>query len=113
MIRGVHKELYFWREVLDVKFQEENLFQVDRVFRDISRIKQHIPNQAFPMTPQILMEMFTFLDMSRSEDITYWRLFLFMFFLMARKSNMVPNSVAGFDSDEQLIKRDVKILKAC
>ena len=34
-----------------------------------------------------------------------------MFFLTARKSNMVPNSAADFDSDKQLIRRDVKVLK--
>ena len=30
---------------------------------------------------------------------------------MARKTNMVPNSAADFDSDKQLIRRDVKILR--
>ena len=57
--------------MLDVKFPEENLFQVDLVFRGIARIKQHTPNRALPMTPQILTEMYPFLDMLRSEDITY------------------------------------------
>ena len=51
--------------MLDVKFPEENLFQVDLVIRGIA------PNRALPMTPQILTEMYPFLDMLRSEDITY------------------------------------------
>ena len=52
--------------MLDVKFPEENLFQVDLVFRGIARIKQHTPIRALPMTPQILTEMYSCLDMSRS-----------------------------------------------
>ena len=96
--------------MLDVKFPAENLFQLDLVFKGLTRLKNHMPNRALPMTPQILKEMHAHLDMSKSEDITYWCLFLFMFFLMARKSNMVPISVADFDSGKQLIRQDVKVL---
>ena len=63
------------------------------------------------MTPQILREIYTFLDMSKSDDITFWCLCLFMFFLMARKSNMVPNSVEDFDPSKQLIRQDVKVFQ--
>ena len=49
--------------------------------------------------------------MSRSDDITYWCLLLFMFFLIARKSNIVPNSVEDFDPSKQLIRQDVKVLQ--
>ena len=47
--------------------------------------------------------------MSKSDDITFWCLCLFMFFLMVRKSNMVPNSVEDFDHSKQLIRQDVKV----
>jgi hypothetical protein len=36
--------------------------------------------------------MHTKLDMSNSVDVTYWCSYLFAFFLMARKSNLVPVS---------------------
>ena len=96
---------------LGIKFPEENLFQIDLVFKGLARIKKHTPNRALPMTPQILREIYTFLDMSKSDDITFWCLCLFMFFLMARTSNMVPNSVEDFDPSKQLIRQDVKVFQ--
>ena len=87
------------------------LFQIDLVFKGLARIKKHTPNRALPMTPQILREIYTFLDMSKSDDITFWCLCLFMFFLMARTSNMVPNSVEDFDPSKQLIRQDVKVFQ--
>ena len=48
---------------LGIKFPEENLFQIDLVFKGLACIKKHTPNRALPMTPQILREIYTFLDM--------------------------------------------------
>ena len=61
--------------MLDIKFPAENLFQLDLVFKGLTRLKNHMPNRALPMTPQILKEMYALLDMSKSEDITYWCLY--------------------------------------
>ena len=96
---------------LGIKFPEENLFQIDLVFKGLAHIKNHTPNRALPMTLHILREIYTFLDMPKSDDITFWCLCLFMFFLMARKSNMVPNSVEDFDPSKQLIRQDVKVFQ--
>ena len=32
-----------------------------------------------------------------------------MFFLMARKSNLFPNSLKDFDADKQLLRRDISL----
>ena len=63
------------------------------------------------MTPQILLVMWKFLDMTKPLDITCWCVFVFMFFLMARKSNMVPVSLADFGQSKQLLRQDVKSFK--
>ena len=47
--------------------------------------------------------MHRFLDVSAPPGATFWCLFLFIFFLMARKSNMVPNSGADFDPRKHLL----------
>ena len=83
--------------LLKLKFPEENLFQIDLVFEGLARIKKKHAQSSTPHTPQILGEIYTFLVMSKSDDITFWCLCLFMSFLKARKSNMVPNSVEDFD----------------
>jgi hypothetical protein len=38
-------------------------------------------------------------------DTTIWCLFLTAFFLMIRKSNLVPNSAKTFQSQKQLIRK--------
>jgi hypothetical protein len=49
------------------------------------------------MNPQILLRIFELLDISKPYDATFWCLFLHAFFLMLRKSNLVPNSVKQLD----------------
>lgn len=77
--------------------------------RGLKRIKQHNPRQALPMTPEILLDMRKFVDWNDQEDVTFWTLFLVGFFIMARKSNLVPDSVPTFDPRKQLIRDDVDI----
>ena len=38
-----------------------------------------------------------------------WSLILFMFFLMLRKSNVMPESTKSFDSRKQLIRQDIQV----
>lgn len=81
------------------------------MFKGLSRKNQHFPNKALPMTPEILQEMLEFLDITKKIDLTFWCLFLFMFFLMARKSNMVPVSKVDFDPNKQLLRQDIKVFE--
>ena len=66
-----------------------------------------MPKRALPITPQILKDMLGFLNLEEPEDSTIWCVILFMFFLMARKSNMV--SVTDFDPDKQLLRHDILV----
>ena len=99
-------------QVLDVKFPQENLYQLNLVFRGLSRRNPHMPNRVLPITPQILEDVFNYLDVSKPVDATFWCLFLFIFFLMARKSNMVPVSYADFDPDKQLLRHDINVFES-
>ena len=42
------------------------------------------------------------------KDSVMWSLILLMFFLMAKKSNLVPDSISSFDNSKQLIVRDIQ-----
>ena len=53
--------------------------------------------------------MYEFLDMDNSLDITFWSLFLLAFFMMSRKSNLVPTSVSKFDKNKQLCRGDIVV----
>ena len=49
--------------------------------RGVARIKQHKPNRASPITPDILNMMFLKLDMNITFNIVTWALFCIAFFL--------------------------------
>ena len=95
--------------ILDIEYPTSDLLQLKLLLKGISRIKQHVPKKAAPITPQILKEIFMFLNFENSFDRVLWALFLLMFFLMARKSNMIPTSIKKFDSKKQLTRGDLRL----
>lgn len=48
------------------------------------------------------------LDFTKPSDLVYWCLFLFAFFLFARKSNLVPTTKKDFENKKFLLREDVK-----
>lgn len=93
--------------MLDLEFPTKNILQLNVLLRGISRSKQHIIKKAEIITPKILIDIYKVLKFDCSFDIVIWSLFLMMFFLMTRKSNMVPMSVKKFDSNKQLTRGDI------
>ena len=79
------------------------------VFKGIARFKKHLPKQALPLTPDIMKEMHARLDLTTVNDVSLWTLLVFGFFLMARKSNLVPDSVKKFDESKHLCVADVVV----
>jgi hypothetical protein len=63
------------------------------LIKGLVKTKQHFTRRALPITPDILLEMVMFLDLYDPSDCVFWCIFLFAFFLMSRKSNLVPDSV--------------------
>jgi integrase len=89
---------------LTLDVSQFDCFQLELVFKGLSRLNPHCPNQALPITPSILLKLHQLCNMSNPEHVTYWCLFLFAFFLMARKSNLVP-TVKSRAADEKFIRR--------
>ena len=95
--------------MLDVVFPSENVLQLKLLLRGIAREKQHIPRKAEPVSPTILLDMYPYLNLSKYFDVAWWSAVLLMFFLMARKSNLFPDSIKTFDSKKQLLRRDITL----
>ena len=66
--------------------------------------------RALPITIDILLKIYNHIDLSDVKHATIWSLFLFAFFLMARKSNLVPDSVHKFDSKKQLTREKIVLI---
>ena len=93
--------------LMQYPFPYLNEFSVKLLFKGLSRINPHLPKQAAPITLDILKEVRGFLNLKDCNDASYWCLFLFAFFLMARKSNLVPNSVNTFNVKKQLTRQKI------
>ena len=96
--------------LLDLKYPEVGLMELNLLIRGIARIKQHVPKKASPMTPCILNEMHSFLNQEVEFDCVMWSVLLVMFILMLRKSNVMPESIKPFDARKQLVREDIQIL---
>jgi len=84
-------------------------FLIRMMFRGIKVEKQHAPRKAAPITPKILRGIFRSLDFNDSNTCTFWALFVIAFYLLARKSNLVPDSVAKFNPAKQLTRGDLEL----
>ena len=85
-----------------------NDFLINLALRCISRQNPHLVKQAKPVTLEILMNIHEVLDFSIKSDVVYWCLFLFAFFLFARKSNLVPDS-ENYVNKKFLLRDDIQI----
>lgn len=86
-----------------------NEFLINLGLRGIARLHPHLIRKAEAITPEILMRMYSYLDIKNPVDVVYWCLFLFAFFLFARKSNLVPDSVKDLKNKRFLLRGDVQI----
>lgn len=89
---------------LDIEYPQFDSFHLKLVLKGLARLNPHCPNQANPITPSMLYDMSKNFDTNSPIDSTFWCLFLHAFFLMFRKSNLVPDSVTAFNSSKQLCR---------
>ena len=95
----------------DLEFPHSSAFILKLTFRGLSKELAHRPKRAAAMTPDLLLRISRVLDLSNEVDAVFWALFLVAFFLMARKSNLVPQSAKAFDPKKQLQRRDVLVAR--
>ncbi len=84
-------------------------FQITLALRGIARRINRPPIQAVPVTPQMLLAIFPFLNLHCPLDITLWAAYLISFFLFARKSNLVASSILTFDITKQFTRSDFSL----
>lgn len=86
-------------------------FNIKLTLRGIRRSLKHRIKQPKPMTPQLLLKIFKLLYFDRFEDTVFWAILLTGFFLLLRKSNLVPNTQDSFDKTKHLTRKQVKLNK--
>ena len=84
-----------------------NDFLLNLSLKGIARLKPHCVQQALPISPDMLVQMSSFMDLSEPNDTVYWCLFLFAFYLFARKSNLVPTTKKDLKSKKFLLRKNI------
>lgn len=79
-----------------------NTYLLNLSLKGIARLNPWAVQRAEPITLDILLGIFEKLDFSVKDNVVYWCLFLFAFFLCARKSNLVPTSLDDIDKGKFL-----------
>ena len=89
----------------------EHDFDIINTLHGLKRRKSHTPNQALPLTPEILRNIFKVLDMRNVKDLALWCSYLVTFFCLFRKSNSVPKSMNSLDLKRTLMRRHICVDK--
>lgn len=94
-----------------VKPPDIKTFKVKLTLKGIKRKLKHRVRQAKPITPPLLIRIHDLLDFKEIDDVVFWAILLTSFYLLLRKSNLVPDSQETFDKNKQLTRRQVKVTK--
>ena len=57
--------------LLDVEYPQNNMTQLNLLLRGISRIKQHIVKKVMSVTPDILSDIYKYLNFNDSFDVAF------------------------------------------
>ena len=96
-------------ELLDLDMSAFIALKIKLMWMGLGNIIEHVPKRAAPMTPIILGSIHDVLDLQKPDNMAFWALCITAFFILARKSNLVP--VKTFDPKKQLSRRHLKFYK--
>ena len=84
-------------------------FLLKITLRGLRRLNKHVVTRTRPMTPALLRRIHAQLDHNDPVHVVFWCACIFAFLLLFRKSNLLPNTVYGFDGERQLKHEDCTI----
>lgn len=86
----------------------ENNWYVTSILKGVRRVKGDKPSQKFPITLEILRDIFLHLNLYDALDRCFWAACLVGFFSFFRKSNLLIKSHILFDPSRHLCAGDVQ-----
>ncbi len=101
-VAGVHT----LHKYLGLPFPELSEFLPQLFFKGLARLQPHVPRQALPLTPAILLAVHSTLDFRVPLHVVFWAACLVAFFSFLRQSNLLPYSTK-FNPAKQLARANV------
>lgn len=93
---------------LDADFPEDD-FQVETTLKAIRRQLAGTPYQTLPISPEILQQLYMFIDINDPEQLANWCCILTGFRCLLRKSNLVPVSIDKFNPETGLSRSKIML----
>ena len=106
-LKHLYSSVKYLHEALDYNFPENN-FQIDTTMQGLKRRLANVPFQVLPLSPQVLRQMYRYIDTNSPEDRALWCAYLCSFYGLLRKANTVPESTK-FDPRKVLVRRNIRI----
>ena len=73
-------------------------FEFQVLLRGLKRKLAKPPKQALPITPEMLILMYAFVNISQPAQLAHWTSFVFALRFLYRKSSIAPTSLRAFDA---------------
>ena len=80
-LKHLLSSIKFYHKALNRQFPEFD-FDVVNTLQGIKRRQSHTPHQALPLTPDIMRDMYSHLDMSKVKDRALWCSYLITFYCL-------------------------------
>ena len=98
-----------FHSMCNLPFPDYNNVLVRLTFKGVERSLQHVPHRAHPMSPELLCKIYQLLDMNVTTHVVIWCLFVFMFFLFARKSQFMCSSTHDIHVSKLVKRQDIQV----
>ena len=99
--------------LLGYGFPDNDNFELRLLLGGVSRISPHTSKRVLPITPDLLLKIYQHLNIEEPYYRAICCSFLFAFFLMARKSRIIPFSITKFDKTKHLCRKDFVLHNNC
>ena len=83
-------------------------FQIDTTLQGLKRRLAKVPFRVLPITPVILMQLYSLLNMDKTEDLALWCAYLTAFYGLLRKSSTVPECQTELNP-KSLLRRNIRV----
>ena len=84
--------------------------QMKMFITGLKRTMSHSVKQAEPVTPELLLKLSKVVNYTDIIEMVAWTGLLLGFYMFLRKSNLVPDTMDGFDRNQQFCRGDVNLL---
>ena len=110
-LKNIFSSIKFLHRANNEPYPEDD-WQLESTLKALKRELSGAPLQTLPLTPDILLKMYSFVDITKPKDLANWCSFLTSFYCMLRKASAVPKSLATFNATRELTRGKVDVQAA-